>query len=193
MAKSWLMICLLCFLPQTLADIYKYKDKTTGMLYLTDHPIKSRKYKLLAKLVTKKKKKTPNYQSRYKILIGKIAKRYQLDPALLHAVIHAESSYNPAARSPKGAVGLMQLMPATAKRYGVKNRWNATENLHGGAKYLKFLMKKFQQNLKLVLAAYNAGENAVIRYGNKIPPYKETRRYVKKVLVFYKKYQKVFK
>jgi soluble lytic murein transglycosylase-like protein len=88
-------------------------------------------------------------------------------------------------RSYAGAVGLMQLMPATAKRYGVKNRRNPAQNISGGTRYLKDLLKMFNSNLKLAVAAYNAGENAVIKYRNSIPPYRETRNYVKKVLRFY--------
>jgi hypothetical protein len=122
----------------------------------------------------------------YKTLIQDVATSTRLEPALLHAVIQTESAYNPKAVSPKGAVGLMQLMPATARRFGVKNRRDATANVYGGARYLRYLLKLFNNNLKLALAGYNAGENAVKRYGNKIPPYRETKNYVKKVMRLYK-------
>ena len=120
--------------------------------------------------------------------IQQVAVAYQLEPALLHAVISAESSYNPQARSPKGARGLMQLMPDTARRFGVSDPDDPTENLHGGARYLRWLLDLFT-DLRLALAAYNAGEGAVQRYGNAIPPYPETRTYVQRVLEFYRYYR----
>jgi soluble lytic murein transglycosylase-like protein len=118
-------------------------------------------------------------------LIRKVAKKAKLSPELLHAVIQAESSYNPKAKSSAGAVGLMQLMPGTASRYGVTNIWDPSQNLEGGARYLRDLLDMFKNNLRLALAAYNAGENAVKKYGNRIPPYPETQKYVRKVLDFY--------
>ena len=105
--------------------------------------------------------------------------------ALLHALITIESVYDPNAESRAGAVGLMQLMPATAKRYGVTNRHNPVANLSGGTRYLKDLLIRFDSNLELALAGYNAGENAVERYGNKIPPFDETQEYVRKVMQLY--------
>lgn len=121
----------------------------------------------------------------YLSVINKVAVKTDVPAALLQAVINVESNYNPEAISPKGAVGLMQLMPATAKRYGVNDRTDPQKNISGGAHYLRDLLKKFEGDLSLVLAAYNAGENAVVRYGHKIPPYKETQNYVKKVLKIY--------
>ena len=117
------------------------------------------------------------------------AKEHRVDPALIHAVITVESGYNPAARSSAGAVGLMQLMPGTAKRYGVKNRLDPEQNIQGGVRYLRDLQVLFDDNLQLVLAAYNAGEHAVMKYGRRIPPYRETAAYVPKVLQFYRKYR----
>jgi len=125
----------------------------------------------------------------YKTLIQDVATSTRLDPALLHAVIETESAYNPNAVSPKGAVGLMQLMPATAKRFGVTDRSDAASNVYGGATYLRHLLELFDNDLKLALASYNAGENAVKRYNNQIPPYRETRNYVKKVMRLYRAYQ----
>jgi soluble lytic murein transglycosylase-like protein len=126
---------------------------------------------------------------RYKKNVAKIAKRYDLDPALIHAVISAESQYDPTAVSMRGAVGLMQLMPDTADRYKVGNAFDPDQNLHGGARYLRYLLTLFDGDLELALAGYNAGENAVIRHGRKIPPYRQTADYVPKVLAYYKKYQ----
>lgn len=114
--------------------------------------------------------------------IDAAARAQTLDPNLLKAVIAIESRFNPRARSPKGAMGLMQLMPATARRYGVANAYDARQNLRGGARYLRDLLAMFNNDTRLALAAFNAGENAVIRYGRTIPPYPETRHYVPAVL-----------
>jgi soluble lytic murein transglycosylase-like protein len=117
------------------------------------------------------------------------AKATKVDAALIRAVISVESGYNPSARSRAGAVGLMQLMPATARRYGVKNRLDPAQNIHGGARYLRDLKVKFDDNLQLVLAAYNAGEQTVMKYGRRIPPYRETVAFVPKVLSSYRKFR----
>jgi soluble lytic murein transglycosylase-like protein len=117
--------------------------------------------------------------------IQRAAKATGLDAGLIHAVVRAESGYNPKAVSPKGAGGLMQLMPATAKRYGVQDRFDPEQNLMGGSRYLKDLLILFNNDLKLAIAAYNAGEGAVMRYGNKIPPFAETQNYVPKVLAYW--------
>jgi len=118
-------------------------------------------------------------------LIEQTANRYQVDAKLVHAVIQTESAYNSSAQSPKGAVGLMQLMPDTARRFGVSDRNDPDQNVDGGTRYLKHLIEMFNPNLDLAVAAYNAGENAVIRYNNSIPPYPETQNYVKQVLALY--------
>jgi soluble lytic murein transglycosylase-like protein len=123
--------------------------------------------------------------------IQQVAVTYQLEPALLHAVISAESGYNPQAISKKGARGLMQLMPTTARRFGVSDPDDPTANLQGGARYLRWLLDRFT-DLRLALAAYNAGEGAVQRYGHTIPPYPETRTYVRRVLDFYHYYREKF-
>lgn len=125
---------------------------------------------------------------RYTGIIARVAREQKIEPALLHAVIMVESAYNARARSPKGATGLMQLMPATGKRYGAKNLLNPLENVRAGARYLSDLLALFDNNLGLVLAAYNAGEGAVRRSGNAIPPYPETRAYVPRVLRQYEMY-----
>ena len=121
--------------------------------------------------------------------IEKEAKEAGVDVALVHAVITAESGYNPTAVSRAGAQGLMQLMPATAKRYAVKNAFDPKQNIRGGTRYLRDLLVQFDNNIELAVAAYNAGENAVIRHGMRIPPYRETRAYVPKVLRLYDKYR----
>jgi soluble lytic murein transglycosylase-like protein len=120
--------------------------------------------------------------------INRVAAQHRLEPALLHAVISAESSYNPWAVSPKGAMGLMQLMPGTAARFGVGNPYDPVANMQGGARYLRWLLDYFNDT-RLAVAAYNAGEGAVQKYGNQIPPYRETQNYVVKVLGYYQQYQ----
>ena len=127
-------------------------------------------------------------RQRWAPAIQQVAVTYHLEPALLHAVISAESGYNPEARSPKGARGLMQLMPDTARRFGVSDAADPTANLQGGARYLRWLLDLFT-DLRLALAGYNAGENTVIRYGNTIPPYPETQTYVRRVLDYYRHYR----
>ncbi len=120
--------------------------------------------------------------ARFERLINAYARLNGLSPDLLHAVIRTESAYNHEAVSHAGAQGLMQLMPGTAARYGVKDSFNPVENLRGGAAYLRDLLDMFGQDLTLALAGYNAGENAVIRNGYQIPPYNETQNYVRQVL-----------
>jgi soluble lytic murein transglycosylase-like protein len=118
---------------------------------------------------------------RFADLIAEAAVRHELDPWLLAAVAKVESNFDPYAVSHAGACGLLQLMPATAKRFGVTNVFDATENVHGGARYLRWLLDRFEGRRDLALAAYNAGEGAVDRYGG-IPPYRETLNYVGRVL-----------
>jgi hypothetical protein len=114
-----------------------------------------------------------------------LAPDYGIDADLVLALIEVESRFNTRARSPKNARGLMQLMPATAKRFGVKDIWDPVQNLLGGLTYLRWLMDRYQENIDLSLAAYNAGEHAVDRYGG-IPPYRETRSYVKNIKRLYR-------
>ena len=128
-------------------------------------------------------------RKRYSELVAKVAREQRVDAALLHAVVTVESAYNERAVSPKGARGLMQLTADTAQRYGVGDAWNPLENLRGGARYLRDLLALFNNDLVLVLAAYNAGEGAVIDSGNRIPPYPETRSYVPRVLLQYERYR----
>lgn len=121
----------------------------------------------------------------YADIVERKGREAGVDPALLHAVLKTESAYNARALSPKGAMGLMQLMPGTAQRYGVRNAHDPAQNIAGGTAYLRDLLGLFDHNLPLALAAYNAGENEVIRRGNRIPPFAETRSYVPKVLAEY--------
>jgi soluble lytic murein transglycosylase-like protein len=132
-------------------------------------------------------------RSHYRALIDNTARQHQLWPELLHAVIRTESAYRADAMSSAGACGLMQLMPATAERFKVRNIWDPAENIHGGAAYLRFLLDLFHNDLRLALAGYNAGENAVKRYDNSIPPYPETQDYVQKVLRFLHAERKAFR
>lgn len=132
----------------------------------------------------------PRAARRYAELITEVAREERVDPALLHAVVTVESGYNARALSPKGAAGLMQLMPDTARRYAVSNIWDPLDNLRGGARYLRDLLGMFDDNLSLALAAYNAGEKAVIRHGHRIPPYAETRHYVPRVMEYYARYRR---
>ena len=165
-------------------------DPIFSHIFLTDRPTHDR-YQLIQKAGKKLRMPRINFRDkdanrkRFASKIAEVASRYQVPEALLHAVITIESAYDPNAISRAGAVGLMQLMPATAKRYGVANRRNPSANLTGGTRYLKDLLLRFDSNLELALAGYNAGENAVEKFGNQIPPFDETRNYVRKVLQLY--------
>jgi len=114
-------------------------------------------------------------------MVEAAARKYEIDPLLVHSVISVESGYNPYAVSPKGAQGLMQLMPGTARRFGVSNAFDPAENIEGGVRYLKYLSTLFPNDPRLAVAAYNAGEGAVWKYNYQIPPYAETEQYVYKV------------
>lgn len=120
--------------------------------------------------------------------VKQIAPRYAIDPRLVMAVIQAESGFNPSALSPKNARGLMQLIPETAARFGVKDVWNPIDNIKGGTAYLSWLLRHFSGNVEWVLAAYNAGEGAVEKHQG-VPPFEETQTYVKRILAYYQKTQ----
>jgi len=129
-------------------------------------------------------------EGRYMEIIIEAAERYGVDPALITAVIKAESEFNPRAVSHRGARGLMQLMPATARALGVKNSFNPEHNIHGGTKYMKQLLDQFDGKVKLALAAYNAGSRKVRKYQG-VPPYKVTRSYIRKVFSYYEDYKRM--
>ena len=198
--KKQLLVLLLSAVSAGIAhaDIYRYVD-ADGMVHFTNVPQDSR-FKVYLKekrmpdpvadtLASEVRYYDDKERARYAKPIQDAAKATRLDPALIHAVISAESGYNPLARSRKGAAGLMQLMPETAKRYGVKNRLDPEQNISGGARYLRDLIRMFNNDVQLAVAAYNAGENAVVRAGNRIPPYQETMTYVPRVMTYYKKYR----
>ncbi|WP_336366127.1 transglycosylase SLT domain-containing protein [Marinobacter sp. C2H3] len=131
--------------------------------------------------------KTPLFVTPYKDEVRAAARTYQVDPALVRAVIHAESGFNPEAVSPRGAEGLMQLMPDTARELGVANALEAAENIRGGVRYLAQMLKRFDGDVRLATAAYNAGPGAVTRYKG-VPPYAETQAYVKRVGILRDRY-----
>ena len=172
-------------------QIYSFVD-ADGVKHFTDTPDNSR-YKLLVFSPQDMTASGEHYDSmllaratRYDSIIERAAVSAAVEPDLLRAVIVVESGFNSRAVSKRGAVGLMQLMPATATRYGVSNRYDPAQNVHAGARYLKFLIDRFGQDVRLALAAYNAGEDAVDRNGGQIPPFTETQAYVPRVLKIYR-------
>ena len=171
------------------ANIYMFVD-ADGRLHMADRQIDAR-YQLAVSDATGSgalAAPVPGIaldKSKHHPLIAQSAQAAGLPHALVAAVISVESGFNEKAVSPKGAKGLMQLMPGTAKRYGVADVFDPAQNIKGGTAYLKDLMALFNNDVSLVLAAYNAGEEAVAKYGRKIPPYPETRKYVQLVLARY--------
>jgi len=163
------------------ADIYKYID-SNGVLHFTNIPVSSG-YQLYIKENPGKASK-PKVPDKYDRLIRLASKRHGVDFFLVKAMIKAESNFDPWAVSRKGAMGLMQIMPSNFSMLKVNDPFNPWENILGGTRYLKTLMKRFDGKLPLALAAYNAGPSVVDRY-RKIPPYTETENYVKKVMMFY--------
>ena len=173
------------------ARIYAYVD-AEGVRHFTDMPDNNR-YRLLVLPPDALTQSGDHYNStmlaraaQYDAIIEKAALSAAVEPNLLRAVIVVESGFNSRAVSRRGAVGLMQLMPATASRFGVSDLYDPKENVHAGARYLKFLMDRFGHDVRLALAAYNAGEDAVDRNGGRIPPFTETLAYVPKVLKIYR-------
>jgi len=177
------------------ADVFQATD-AMGVIHLSNVPTDDN-YALLIRdahsctqgITHADKPARSSKSDHFRVIVTQAAQEQNLDQALLQAIIATESGYDPHAISSDGAVGLMQLMPKTAKRYGVKDRKDPEQNIRGGAAYLHDLMQQFHNNLPLVLAAYNAGEDAVVRHGNRIPPYAETRRYVPRVLSLYHRYR----
>ena len=179
------------------ADVYVY-EMPDGSRMVTDHPIKARHARLVRASAEAKgagtlaaEKNSPVFReppSTYDRLIRRYADEYGVDFALIKAVMTVESAFNPYAVSKKGARGLMQVMPDTAGRYGVHDIYNPVENIRAGVQHLKYLSEEFDNKLNLVIAAYNAGENAVRQYHG-IPPFAETQDYVKKVLYYHMEYR----
>ena len=181
------------------ADIYIYTDPATGQRVVTDRPMGGEGLRLQHKrnstdhvgyLLSGKMDGLNNHRRQfYDPYIRQASRVHKLDPALIKAVIHVESDFNPFAVSPKGARGLMQLMPQTAARYREKDLFSPVANINVGVRHLAVLIKRYPDNLKWALAAYNAGEHNVDRYKG-IPPFRETQNYVKKVLKYRDRYRR---
>lgn len=191
------LACGLAFTPAALADIYHFTAED-GTSHFSDRPSDARFHLLLrsgdeprASLAEKPPRKGLRHaRQHFDAAVAMAAKASRVEAEFLHAVIEIESGYNPKAVSPKGAVGLMQLMPATARRYGVSNPLDISQNLRGGAHLLRDLLDQFADDKELALAAYNAGAGAVLAHGRRIPPYAETSRYVPAVMQLYQRQNK---
>lgn len=178
----------------TAGDIYRFEDEE-GTVHFTDTPTDHR-FKIFMRDLRKDKKlrtsfnlgRTGRRPEEFESIISKYSSDYGVDRSLVKAVIHAESAYNPQAVSPKGARGLMQLMPGTAHDLKVADTFDPQDNIRGGVRYLRFLLDTFRGDVPLALAAYNAGLSKVARHGG-IPPIEETRNYVSRVLALQKNYQ----
>jgi soluble lytic murein transglycosylase-like protein len=195
--RAVLLTCQVCLLLLTAvsvhADIYRYEDDE-GIVHFTDAPT-DRRFKVFMRDLKKDKQLRTKMQlassvnpAEYEHIISTCATKYGVNPCLIKAVIHAESGYNPNAVSRKGASGLMQLMPGTARSLKVSNSFDPQDNVEGGVKYLRFLLDTFRGDVSLAVAAYNAGLSKVAKYGG-IPPYNETRTYVNRVLSYMQSYQ----
>ncbi len=178
------------------ADIFVYQIPG-GSRIVTDHPLNNRDYRLVRQskdskgagtlISSRKIQYAVTDPAAYDRLIQRTASAHKMDATLIKAVMHIESAFNPHAVSDKGAMGLMQVMPGTAQRYGVEDLFDPVQNVRAGVLYLKDLQKLFKNNTRLVLAAYNAGENAVLRHKG-MPPYDETQDYVRKVMKVHREY-----
>ena len=186
---SFLFISMTVMIPGVSADIYKYVDEE-GVLHLTNVPsIPNAKYILILK------EKRVHFHSdidvnKYDHIIAKAASKYKIDQALIKAVIKAESNFNHRAVSPVGAQGLMQLMPSTAYALQVDDVFQPENNIEGGVRYLRYLLNVYKGDLRLALAAYNAGETAVAKYNTNIPPFRETQNYIRRVLSYFDDFKK---
>jgi soluble lytic murein transglycosylase-like protein len=184
-SAAWLVFAtaLLAPLPAR-AQIYAWRD-VNGTLVLSDRKLNDGAMTYVVPDAPGIRATTPladaSIREQYEPLIREHAAKQSLRSDLVRAVIQVESGYNPGARSPRGAMGLMQLMPATAREMGVRNAYDPAENIRGGTAYLRRLLDRYDGNEELALAAYNAGSDAVDRHGRKVPPFQETQDYVKKV------------
>lgn len=181
--------------PQPTVKVYKYTDKN-GVISFSDRAPMRTKYEVVSYscYACNPASKvdwhnTPLHLQAFEYPINSAAKKFGVDPALVRAVIHAESAFKPDAKSRKGAQGLMQLMPATAKDMGVKDVLSPAQNIQGGVRYLAWLLEQHDGNTLLATAAYNAGPGAVKRHQG-IPPYTETQTYVKRVKILHERYRK---
>lgn len=182
--------------PVDKIKVYQY-TQNNGVVAFADHAPGSSDFRVLLydcfacqSDSTLDWQKIPLFSADYDELIGRAATEHGLDPALIRAVIHAESAFNVFALSRSGAMGLMQLMPATAKEMGVDNPYRPEQNIDGGARYLAKMLARFEGNIDLACAAYNAGPTTVSQYQG-IPPYPETQAYVKRVKILFKRYQQL--
>lgn len=181
----WVVFSAAC-ISSSMADVYMYIDKD-GVVNFTNVPTSS-DYKIYIR--ERPKKTSIRFSSKkYDEMIRKAQKRYGVEFSLIKAVIQVESGFNPKAVSKKGAKGLMQIMPANYKSLSIKDPFNPQQNIMGGVRYLKKLLKRYENKLPLALAAYNAGPDAVDKYQT-IPPYAETQNYVRKVMKRYSQYKK---
>lgn len=174
--------------PYAKGDVYKFVGQGGEVFYtqkINPIPLRSSGSYSSGRSSSGQSRSVQILRRDYADLILRIAQNQGLDPDLLHAVIQAESAYDPFAVSTKGAVGLMQLMPDTAARFGIWDPYDPEQNILGGARYLRQLLVLFGLDVQLAIAAYNAGENNVLRHGKKIPPFEETKNYVNKVMGYY--------
>jgi soluble lytic murein transglycosylase-like protein len=194
MTALFLFFSLLFLAAPSMAGIYRYEDER-GVVHFTNCP-RDPRFKLYIREsgedMGEEEHHAPfqstKHFNHYDSLISEFSQKYGVDFALIKAMIHAESGFNPLAISRKGAKGLMQLMPETAVRMNVSDVLNPRENIEGGVRYFKYLLSLFNHDLRLSLAAYNAGENIVSELRS-IPPYRETVDYIRKVLNYYQSYQ----
>lgn len=185
----------LCALPAAAQDVYRYEEKDGTIVYTNVPPSGSAKAKRMkgsfkpAQRPTQAPAPRARSKSAFDEEIDAAAAKYNIPPALVRAIMHAESAFDPQALSHKGASGLMQLMPATAEEMYVKDIFEPRENIEGGVRYLRVLANQYNGDMVKMIAAYNAGPRAVDKYGGAIPPYRETQAYVRKVLALYYQYK----